>query len=200
MIAERRHFTTDQWEALLLRSAGYEPTALSEKERLHFIARMVPLAERNYNLCELGPRGTGKSHIYKEVSPYAILLSGGQTTTANLFGRMNAKGEGRLGLVGLWDCVTFDEVAGNELQGRQRRADHERLHGLGQLRPRARHAECRCVHRAGGQHQRLGAERAEDHAPVRPLPARVQRRQRHFSTASTAIFPDGRFPRCGRIC
>lgn len=112
MIAERRHFTTDQWEALLLRSAGYEPTALSEKERLHFIARMVPLAERNYNLCELGPRGTGKSHIYKEVSPYAILLSGGQTTTANLFGRMNAKGEGRLGLVGLWDCVTFDEVAG----------------------------------------------------------------------------------------
>ena len=112
MIAERRHFTTDQWEALLLRSAGYEPTALSEKERLHFIARMVPLAERNYNLCELGPRGTGKSHIYKEVSPYAILLSGGQTTTANLFGRMNAKSEGRLGLVGLWDCVTFDEVAG----------------------------------------------------------------------------------------
>lgn len=112
MIAERRRFTTDQWEALLLRSAGYEPTALSEKERLHFIARMVPLAERNYNLCELGPRGTGKSHIYKEVSPYAILLSGGQTTTANLFGRMNAKGEGRLGLVGLWDCVTFDEVAG----------------------------------------------------------------------------------------
>ena len=112
MIAERRHFTCEQWEALLLRSAGYEPTALSEKERLHFIERMVPLAERNYNLCELGPRGTGKSHIYKEVSPYAILLSGGQTTTANLFGRMNAKGEGRLGLVGLWDCVTFDEVAG----------------------------------------------------------------------------------------
>ena len=112
MIAERRHFTCEQWEALLLRSAGYEPTALSEKERLHFIERMVPLAERSYNLCELGPRGTGKSHIYKEVSPYAILLSGGQTTTANLFGRMNAKGEGRLGLVGLWDCVTFDEVAG----------------------------------------------------------------------------------------
>lgn len=112
MIAERRHFTCEQWEALLLRSAGYEPTALSEKERLHFIERMVPLAERNYNLCELGPRGTGKSHIYKEVSPYAILLSGGQTTTANLFGRVNAKGEGRLGLVGLWDCVTFDEVAG----------------------------------------------------------------------------------------
>lgn len=112
MIAERRHFSTDQWQQLLLRSAGYEPTALSERERMHFLERMVPLAERNYNLCELGPRGTGKSHIYKEVSPYAILLSGGQTTTANLFGRMNAKGEGRLGLVGLWDCITFDEVAG----------------------------------------------------------------------------------------
>lgn len=112
MVGERRYFTTDQWESLLLRSAGYESTALTEKERLHFLTRMVPLAERNYNLCELGPRGTGKSHIYKEVSPYAILLSGGQTTTANLFGRMNARGEGRLGLVGLWDCVTFDEVAG----------------------------------------------------------------------------------------
>ncbi|MEC4175556.1 protease Lon-related BREX system protein BrxL [Adlercreutzia sp. R7] len=112
MIDQRRHFTTEQWQELLLRSAGYEPTALTEKERMHFLERMVPLIERNYNLCELGPRGTGKSHIYKEISPYAILLSGGQTTTANLFGRMNARGESRLGLVGLWDCVTFDEVAG----------------------------------------------------------------------------------------
>ncbi len=112
LLDQRRYFTTDQWAGLLLRSAGYEPNALSEKERMHFIERMVPLIERNYNLCELGPRGTGKSHIYKEVSPYAILLSGGQTTTANLFGRMNARGYDRSGLVGNWDCVTFDEVAG----------------------------------------------------------------------------------------
>ena len=75
---------------MLLRSEGMEPDALSEKEKLHFIERMVPLAEHNYNLCELGPRGTGKSHLYKEISPYSILMSGGQTTTANLFYSMAA--------------------------------------------------------------------------------------------------------------
>ncbi len=111
-IEQRAAFSADQWMALILRSAGYEPDALSEKERLHFVERMVPLIERNYNLCELGPRGTGKSHIYKEVSPYAILLSGGKTTTANLFGHMNSYGPSRIGLVGHWDCITFDEVAG----------------------------------------------------------------------------------------
>lgn len=111
-IEQRKHFTTQEWIAILLRSAGYEPSALSERERMHFIERMVPLCERNYNLCELGPRGTGKSHIYKEVSPYSILLSGGQTTTANLFGRMNTRTASRIGLVSCWDAVTFDEVAG----------------------------------------------------------------------------------------
>ena len=112
MISQRQRFTTDEWERLLLRSAGYEPDALTEKERLHFLERMVPLVERNYNLCELGPRGTGKSHIYKEVSPYSILLSGGQTTTANLFADMRGFRGARVGLVGHWDCITFDEVAG----------------------------------------------------------------------------------------
>ena len=111
-IEQRKYFTTQEWIAILLRSAGYEPSALSERERMHFIERMIPLCERNYNLCELGPRGTGKSHIYKEVSPYSILLSGGQTTTANLFGRMNARNASRIGLVSCWDAVTFDEVAG----------------------------------------------------------------------------------------
>lgn len=112
MIECRQYFTRDEWLNMLLRSAGYEPNELTERERLHFVERMVPLIEHNYNLCELGPRGTGKSHIYKEVSPYAILLSGGQTTTANLFGRMNSMRADRVGLVGHWDCVTFDEVAG----------------------------------------------------------------------------------------
>lgn len=112
IVDQRQYFSRDEWMDMLLRSAGYEPNVLTERERLHFIERMVPLIERNYNLCELGPRGTGKSHIYKEVSPYAILLSGGQTTTANLFGRMNARGAAKLGLVSHWDCVTFDEVAG----------------------------------------------------------------------------------------
>lgn len=116
MIALRSEFTAEEWMDLLLRSCGYEPAALKSKQKLHFIARMVPLVEHNYNLCELGPRGTGKSHVYKEISPYSILMSGGQTTTANLFGRMNANARAdslaRAGLVGNWDCVTFDEVAG----------------------------------------------------------------------------------------
>lgn len=109
IISRRKDFSYEEWRDLLLRSAGYEPDALSDKERMHFIERMVPLVERNYNYCELGPRGTGKSHIYKEISPYSILMSGGQTSTANLFYNLSAH---RVGLVGHWDCVAFDEVAG----------------------------------------------------------------------------------------
>lgn len=109
IIQERSKFTYEEWRDLLLRSSGYEPDEMTEKEKLHFIERLVPLAERNYNLCELGPRGTGKSHIYKEISPYSILMSGGQTSTANLFYNLNSH---KVGLVGHWDCVAFDEVAG----------------------------------------------------------------------------------------
>lgn len=111
-VSHRGDFTTDEWIALLLRSAGYEPSALTPRERLHFLTRMVPLVELNYNLCELGPRGTGKSHIYTEVSPYSYLLSGGQTTTAKLFANNAARAGQRIGLVGRWDCIAFDEVAG----------------------------------------------------------------------------------------
>lgn len=109
IIAQREKFTTEEWLNMLLRSEGMEPDALQDKEKLHLLERMVPLVEHNYNLCELGPRGTGKSHLYKEISPYSILMSGGQTTTANLFYSMSAR---RVGLVGHWDCVAFDEVAG----------------------------------------------------------------------------------------
>lgn len=111
-VSHRGDVTTDEWIALLLRSAGYEPSALTPRERLHFLTRMVPLVELNYNLCELGPRGTGKSHIYTEVSPYSYLLSGGQTTTAKLFANNAARAGQRIGLVGHWDCIAFDEVAG----------------------------------------------------------------------------------------
>lgn len=111
-VSHRGDFTTDEWIALLLRSAGYEPSALTPRERLHFLTRMVPLVELNYNLCELGPRGTGKSHIYTEVSPYSYLLSGGQTTTAKLFANNAPRAGQRIGLVGHWDCIAFDEVAG----------------------------------------------------------------------------------------
>lgn len=109
IIGQRSKFTTGEWMDVLLRTEGLEPDVLNEKEKLHFLERMVPLVEHNYNLCELGPRGTGKSHLYKEISPYSILMSGGQTTTANLFYSLSAR---RVGLVGHWDCVAFDEVAG----------------------------------------------------------------------------------------
>ena len=105
----RKVFTKDEWITVLLRSMGMEPDRLTEREKWLLLARMIPLVENNYNLCELGPRSTGKSHIYKEVSPNSILVSGGQTTVANLFYNMSRK---TVGLVGVWDCVAFDEVAG----------------------------------------------------------------------------------------
>ena len=105
----RKHFTQEEWVEIMLRSCGYEPDSLNERERWLLLARMLPLVENNFNLCELGPRSTGKSHIYKEISPNSILVSGGQTTVANLFYNMGRK---TVGLVGLWDCVAFDEVAG----------------------------------------------------------------------------------------
>ena len=105
----RSAFTKDEWITVMLRSTGIEPEKLSEREKWLLLTRMIPLVENNYNLCELGPRSTGKSHIYKEVSPNSILVSGGQTTVANLFYNMNRKA---VGLVGVWDCVAFDEVAG----------------------------------------------------------------------------------------
>lgn len=105
----RRSFTKDEWIALLLRSAGYEPSQLTEKERLHYLLRFVPFAQKNYNLVELGPRGTGKSHVYSELSPYSILMSSGTTTVSNMFYNMASR---RVGLVGNWDCIAFDEVAG----------------------------------------------------------------------------------------
>ena len=98
-----------EWMDVLMRSIGMEPEELTERQKWLLLLRLVPLAENNYNLCELGPRSTGKSHIYKEVSPNSILVSGGQTTVANLFYHM---GQRTVGLVGLWDCVAFDEVAG----------------------------------------------------------------------------------------
>lgn len=105
----RKQFTKDEWIDVLLRSVGMEPTQFGEQVKWHLVARMIPMVENNYNLCELGPRGTGKSHIYKEISPNSILISGGHTTVANLFYNMSTR---KIGLVGLWDVVAFDEVAG----------------------------------------------------------------------------------------
>ena len=105
----RKAFTQEEWMDLMLRSIGMEPSTLEPRVKWLLIARMLPLVENNFNLCELGPRSTGKSHLYKEISPNSILVSGGQTTVANLFYNMGRK---TVGLVGLWDCVAFDEVAG----------------------------------------------------------------------------------------
>lgn len=105
----RKSFTKDEWITLLLRSTGMEADRFTQREKWLLLARMLPLVENNFNLCELGPRSTGKSHLYKEISPNSILVSGGQTTVANLFYNMASK---TVGLVGMWDCVAFDEVAG----------------------------------------------------------------------------------------
>ena len=105
----RKAFTKEEWIDVLLRSIGMEPEELTYREKWLLLLRMIPLVENNFNLCELGPRSTGKSHLYKEISPNSILVSGGQTTVANLFYNM---GKHTMGLVGLWDCVAFDEVAG----------------------------------------------------------------------------------------
>jgi ATP-dependent Lon protease len=103
----RAEFTSDEWLDLMVRSLGYEPAEMTRRLKLHFLTRLIPLTERNYNLVELGPRGTGKSYVIQQVSPYAALLTG-PTTVANLFGHMGGK---QKGMVQIWDLVGFDEVA-----------------------------------------------------------------------------------------
>lgn len=109
ILEARRNFTKDEWIALILRSAGYEPAELTRKQQFHYLLRFVPFIQKNYNLVELGPRGTGKSHVYSELSPYSILMSSGHTTVSNMFYNMASH---RIGLVGNWDCIAFDEVGG----------------------------------------------------------------------------------------
>ena len=103
----RAEFTTDEWIDFMMRSMGYEPTAMERRLKLLFLSRLIPLCERNYNLVELGPRSTGKSYAVQEISPYSALLTG-STTVANLFGHMTGRYKG---MVQIWDVVGFDEVA-----------------------------------------------------------------------------------------
>jgi ATP-dependent Lon protease len=105
----RAGFTTDEWKNFLLRSIGIEPTGLSERQKNALILRMVPFVERNYNMVELGPRGTGKSHLFQQVSPYSHLISGGKATVARMFVNNST---GQRGLVCQYDVVCFDEVSG----------------------------------------------------------------------------------------
>jgi ATP-dependent Lon protease len=112
----RKEFTRDEWRDLLLQSVGFDPAHFDEREKMLLLARLIPLCETNYNYVELGPRGTGKSYVYREISPYSILVSGGKTTTAKLFLNLNT---GQVGLVGLWDVVAFDEVGGMKFRDDQ---------------------------------------------------------------------------------
>ena len=109
----REHFTTEEWINFLITSTGLEPSAFSYRQKLLLLIRLIPMVENNYNFIELGPRGTGKSFVYREISPYSILISGGKTTVANLFYNMGTR---QVGLVGLWDVVAFDEVGGMDLR------------------------------------------------------------------------------------
>jgi len=108
----RQHFSRDEWIDVLLRSLGFDPAKFNKRLKMLQLCRLIPLVENNYNYVELGPRGTGKSYVYREISPYSILVSGGETTVPSLF--VSMVGKGKIGLVGLWDVVAFDEVAGLE--------------------------------------------------------------------------------------
>lgn len=112
-LAGRAQFTTEEWIDLLIRSIGLEPTGMDTRLKLLYLSRLIPIVETNYNFVELGPRGTGKSFVYRETTPYTILISGGKTTVANMFYNMNTR---KVGLVGLWDVVAFDEVGGIDLK------------------------------------------------------------------------------------
>ena len=110
-LAARKEFTTDEWIDMLMQSVGFNPEMFSRRGKLLLLARLIPYCERNYNLIELGPKGTGKSHLYAEFSPHGMVISGSEVTAAKLFVN-NASG--KIGLVGYWDCVCFDEFAGKD--------------------------------------------------------------------------------------
>lgn len=112
----RKQLTTDEWIDLLIQSIGFNPEMFGKRSKLTQLIRLIPFCERNYNLIELGPKGTGKSHIYSEFSPHGILISGGEVTVPKLFVNNSS---GKIGLVGYWDCVAFDEFA-----GKQKRVDN----------------------------------------------------------------------------
>jgi len=110
-LAAREQFTTEEWIDLLIQSVGFDPEKFGRRSKLTQLVRLIPFCERNYNLIELGPKGTGKSHIYSEFSPHGIFVSGGEVTVPKLFVNNTT---GRIGLVGYWDCVAFDEFAGKQ--------------------------------------------------------------------------------------
>lgn len=110
-VKARESFTTDEWMDVLMQSVGFNPEMFSRRAKLLTLIRLIPFCERNYNLLELGPKGTGKSHIYAEFSPHGMLISGSEVTAPKLF---VSNSSGKIGLVGYWDCICFDEFAGKD--------------------------------------------------------------------------------------
>lgn len=136
-VEARKQFTTDEWIDLLVQSIGFNPEMFGKRSKLTQLIRLIPFCERNYNLIELGPKGTGKSHIYSEFSPHGILISGGEVTVPKLFVNNSS---GKIGLVGYWDCVAFDEFAGKQKRVDKALRHYEELHGQQVLLARCRDA------------------------------------------------------------
>ncbi len=147
----RQAFSTVEWKHFLLRSIGFEPARLSDRARDVLLLRMVPFVERNYNMVELGPRGTGKSHLFQQISPYSHLISGGKATVARMFVN-NATGQ--RGLVCQYDVVCFDEISGVSFDQKDGVSIMERLYGVGRVQPWAREHPCRRQRRDGRQLRR----------------------------------------------
>ena len=186
----RKAFTKDEWLNILLRSIGMEPDEFTYREKWLLLTRMIPLVENNFNFCELGPRSTGKSHLYKEISPNSILISGGQTTVANLFYNMGRK---TVGLVGLWDCVAFDEVAGikfKDKDGIQIMKDYMASGSF--ARGKEEKAATASIGICGKYQSECG--RAVEKRPVcLHLSRRKWEQIQHFLIVCIVIFQDGRY-------
>ena len=186
----RKAFTKDEWLDILLRSIGMEPDEFTYREKWLLLTRMIPLVENNFNLCELGPRSTGKSHLYKEISPNSILISGGQTTVANLFYNMGRK---TVGLVGLWDCVAFDEVAGIKFKDKDGIQIMKDYMASGSFARGKEEKCCYCVHGICGKYQSKCGRAVEKHPVCLHLSRRKWEQIQHFLIVCTVIFQDGRY-------
>ena len=171
----RESFTTEEWKRFLIRSVGLEPDVLSEREQDVLLLRMVPFVERNYNMIELGPRGTGKSHLYQQVSPYSHLVSGGKATVARMFVN-NATGQ--RGLVAQYDVVCFDEVSGVSFDQKDGVNIMKGYMEIGRVLARKGEHPGRRRHRDGRQLRRGRRAPAADRPPLRSHAPRDARRHR----------------------
>ena len=193
----RREFTTDEWLDLIVRSMGYEPAEMNRRLKLLFLLRLVPLAERNYNLVELGPRGTGKSYV----DPGALALRGARspaaTTVANLFGHMNGR---QKGMVQIWDVVGFDEVADLQKMPKEVITTLKTYCESGTLPARPGGGPGEASDRAVRQHQPAGRRDGPDRPPVRADARRHPRRHGLHRPACTSTSRAGRSRRCGTSC